>query len=82
MKKCRNAENERKHRFRENNPAAEAKQKAKERQKESLLRFHIKRNHLYGYGFPPAIDQNSKVFARVKKEYESTLSQSVEVYQS
>lgn len=79
MKKCRNAENERKHRFRESNPDYEARQKRKERQKDALLRFHIKRNHLYGYGLPASLDANSDAFQRVKAEYLAELEESTEV---
>ena len=75
MKMCRNAENERKHRFRENNPGYEARQKARERQNNELLRFHIRRNHLYGYGFPDSLDQTSKAFARVRAEFMETIEE-------
>jgi len=78
-KKCRNASNKRKQRFRENNPGSEARQKEKERHKDALLRFHIKRNFLYGYGYPESLDRESDAFKRVRAEYMAELSRPVEI---
>lgn len=70
---------QRKARLRMNKPEYEAHQKEKERCRDRLLRFHIARNHLYGYGIPEHIDQNSDAFARVRAEYLAQCQEPVEV---
>lgn len=66
-------------RHKQKHPESESRRKARQRQKESVLRMHIKRNHLYGYGFPPALDCTSAAFRRVKREYLEQLAEPVEV---
>jgi hypothetical protein len=61
------------------NPQGEAIRKEKQRAREELMRIHIRRNHLYGYGIPPAIDQGSDAFKRVRDEYMSAVDAPVEV---
>lgn len=79
QKKCRSSLNERKKRFRENNPGYEARQKDKERARDQILRFHIARNHRYGYAIPETIDQSTDAFKRVKRLFLEECAAPVEV---
>lgn len=75
----RKTSQQRKDKFKANKPWAESVQKEKERQRASVLRFHIARNFLYGYGLPESVDQTSDIFQRVREQYLIKVSQPVEV---
>lgn len=73
------SQQERTEKHRNSHPEDESRRKARQRQKERLLRFHIARNHLYGYGIPESVDQNSDVFKRVREQYLAECVEPVEV---
>lgn len=66
----------------EKNPTGEAQRKAVQRQREDVARFHIVRNHRYGYEIPETVDQDSEVFKRVRAEYLKTAAEPVEVVET
>lgn len=70
---------QRKEKLRENNPEYEAHQKATERQRVALLRFHISREYISDIEIPEEVDQTSDLFASVKVAYLEEVSQPVEV---
>lgn len=71
---------ERKQKFMEKQePAFDAVQKEKERNKERYYLFHIKRNHIAGHAIPESIDQENKTFRRLQKEYLKECKKAVEV---
>ena len=69
-------------RHKSKHPESESRRKEKQRQKESFIRLHFKRNFLYGYGLPDTIDQESDIFRRVRAEYLSEVEQQVEVMEA
>jgi len=73
---------ERKARFKENHPQAEAIQKGRERARDDLYRFHILRNHLYGYQIPECVDKMSEAFGRVRRSVIAEGGETVEVVES
>ena len=70
---------QRKQKFVDSTPDAEARQKARERQRDSVMRFHIVRNHVSGIPIPDSVDSNSSAFKRVLREYNEQCEQKVEV---
>ena len=73
------SQRERQQRHKVAHPQDESRRKEKQRQSESVMLFHIKRNHLYGYGLPDSIDCTSEAFKRVRDEYLARAEESVEV---
>ena len=51
------------------NPRDEMVRKERNRRKDGLLRFHIRRNR-FGTDLPSSIDQGSRDFKRALREYE------------
>ena len=60
-------------------PESESRRKEKQRQSETVIRFHFVRNYLYGYGLPDTIDEDSGIFKRVRDEYLSESAEQTEV---
>jgi hypothetical protein len=60
-------------------PEDEAWRKDKQRHRDSVLRFHIRRQHLYGYEIPALLDQSTDAFKRVRDEYIDQVKQEIEV---
>lgn len=61
------------------NPADEARRKERQRQKDTVLRFHIRRRAISSIHLPDSIDQTSKAFKRVLSDYMKEAEQPVEI---
>ena len=60
-------------------PESEARRKAKQDQKDAILRFHVRRHKLCGIKIPNNVDQESDAFKRAVKAYNAELASPVEV---
>lgn len=73
------SQHERNEKHRTDHPEDEAWRKDKQRHRDSLMRFHIRRNYLYGSAFPCEMDQGSDAFLRVRAAYMEQVDEAVEV---
>ena len=61
------------------NPADESARKERQRHKDSVTRFHIRRYALYDIALPKSIDQLGEAFKRAMQAYTAQCLEPVEI---
>lgn len=73
------SQRERSAKHRAAHPQDEALRKERQRDREGVLLFHIKRRKLYAIPLPNHIDPTSAAFQRMERQYDKQCRQHVEV---